>query len=213
MLYSFETTSLEDRTVCASDLSNEQLLERIKQRDELALQELFARHRGLLQTVVGRIVPNDTDRDEVIQDCMLEVWNHAESYDSTKGQALGWLVTLLRRRGIDRVRRIGAYWRAQERLRLETEGDAGAAVQCGADEEASQVDRADAIARLIANLPPTQQEVVRLTYFQGLSQRNIAKRTAIPLGTIKTRLELGIRKLRSAVLAFGELHEPAHARV
>jgi len=211
MLYSFETTHLEDRTVCASEPSNEQLMEQIKQRDELALKELFARHRALLRTIVGRIVPSDVDGDDVIQDCMLEIWKHAESYDSAKGQALGWLVTLVRRRGIDRVRRNGAYYRAQERLRMQSEGDAGNATQCGADEEASQGERASAVARLITNLPPAQQEVVHLTYFRGLSQREIAKQTGIPLGTVKTRLELGVRKLRSAVLAFGELHEPVHA--
>ena len=70
------------------------------------------------------------------------------------------------------------------------------------------------MAQLIANLPQAQQEAVRLAYYRGMTQRQIAAHTGIPLGTVKTRLELAIRKLRSAVLAFGELRDqwqPARA--
>ena len=185
--------------------SNELLMERIQQRDEQALQSLFARHRTLMCTIIARIVPNDADIDDVLQECMLDTWKHADSYDPVKGQAVGWLVTLSRRRAIDRVRRNAAYSRAQERLRTQNEGDDSEAMHCGADEEVALGDRASAIARLIDNLPPAQQEVVRLTYYRGLSQREIASHTGIPLGTIKTRLELALRKLKTAALAFGEL--------
>jgi RNA polymerase sigma-70 factor (ECF subfamily) len=206
MLYSFETTHLDQRSVEApGEPSNEQLMELVQQRDEQALRLLFARHRVLLRTIISRIVPSDADCEDVLQDCMLDTWKHAESYDPAKGQAMGWLVTLARRRGIDRVRRNGAYARAQERLRTQNGGSEADEVHCGADEEVAQGDRANAMARLIENLPPAQQEVVRLTYFGGLSQREIAKHTGIPLGTIKTRLELALRKLKSAALAYGEL--------
>jgi RNA polymerase sigma factor (sigma-70 family) len=81
----------------------------------------------------------------------------------------------------------------------------------GADEEAAESDRAAAISRLIARLPEAQQEAVRLAFYRGMTQRQIAAYTGTPLGTVKTRLELALRKLRSAVLAFGELHEPMQA--
>ena len=86
-------------------------------------------------------------------------------------------------------------------------------METGADEAASQHDRAEAIARLIARLPEAQQQAVHLAFYRGMTQRQIAAYTGIPLGTIKTRLELALRKLRAAVVAFGELHanvQPAH---
>jgi len=207
MLPSINTSHREVHTDESYGESNEQLMERIKQRDERALQELFARHRPLLRTILCRILACDADADDVVQDCMLEIWNSAAHYDSTKGQALGWIVTLVRRRGIDRARRNVCYNRAQERLRKQGEA-ALESTHIGADELASQGDRAIAIAQLIAHLPKVQQEALLLSFFNGLSQREIAKQTGIPLGTIKTRIELGLRKLRSAVTVFGELHEP-----
>ena len=188
-------------------------MNRIKDGDESALALLHRRHRALLRTIIGRMIANDHDVDDVEQECLLEVWKRAASYSEEKGHALGWLVTLVRRRTIDRLRRKTAYSRAQDRFRDETLTTTES-MHCGADEQAAQSDTAEAIARLIANLPESQQQAVQLAYFRGMSQRQIAAHTGIPLGTIKTRLELALRKLRSSVLAFGELHnvpEPVHA--
>ena len=159
------------------------------------------------------MIANDHDVDDVEQECLLEIWRHAGSYRVEKGHALGWMVTLVRRRTIDRIRRKSAYSRAQDRFRDETLV-ATATMHNGADEDVAQSDTAEAVAKLIANLPEPQQQAVQLAYFRGMSQRQIAAHTGIPLGTIKTRLELALRKLRSSVLAFGELHEsmePARA--
>jgi RNA polymerase sigma-70 factor (ECF subfamily) len=212
MLYSFDQQRIDNNRskTPSCDPTDEQLMENIKGRDEASLGLLHNRHQALLRTVISRIVSNDYDVDELVQECLLEVWNRAQNYDSAKGQALGWLVTLARRRAIDRLRRKSAYWRAQDRFRVESEHDVSAGRQCGADEEAAQDDTAEAVARLIANLPEPQQQAIHLAYFRGMSQRQIAAHTGIPLGTIKTRLELAIRKLHSAALAFGELREPAH---
>ncbi len=186
---------------------------RIQQGDEAALKSLHQRHHALMRTIIGRIINNDPDVDDLVQECLLEIWRRAEAYDVNKGHALGWMVTLVRRRTIDRIRRKMAYSRAQDRLREQSicvsEG-----THNGADEEVAQSDRGEAVSRMIGDLPSAQQEAVRLAYYRGMSQRQIAAHTGIPLGTVKTRLELALRKLRSAVLAFGELHESmptAHA--
>ena len=212
MLYSFDHQRLQNRPqLSAGEPSDEQLMEGIQRGDEHSLDLLQRRHHGLLRTIVSRIVSNDHDVDEIVQECLLEVWRRAASYDPAKGQALGWLVTLSRRRAIDRLRRKTAYWRAQDRFRVECETASANAMHCGADEEAAQDDTAEVVARLIANLPEAQQQAVQLAYFKGMSQRQIAAHTGIPLGTIKTRLELAMRKLRSAALAFGEFREPMRA--
>lgn len=208
MLYSFDQAYIKELAPLptAAAESDEQLMERMQQGDETALAALHHRHRGLLRTIISRMINNDHDVDDLVQECLLELWRHAGNYRVEKGHALGWIVTLVRRRTIDRIRRKAAYGRAQDRLREES-ATVCETMHSGADEVVAQNDRAEAVSRLLAHLPPAQQEVVQLAYYRGLSQREIAAHTGIPLGTIKTRLELGLRKLRSAVLAFGELHD------
>ena len=153
------------------------------------------------------MINNDHDVDDLVQECLLEVWRHAASYRVEKGYALGWIVTLVRRRSIDRIRRKMAYGRAQERFRAEVASDCDASY-ARADEEVAESDRAEAVSRLLAKLPEPQQQAVQFAFYRGMTQRQIAAHTGIPLGTIKTRIELAMRKLRSSVLAFGELREP-----
>ncbi len=189
------------------DLSDEELMERMQEGDEDALASVVKRHRGLLRTVIGRIINNDFDVDDLIQECLLEIWRNASHYDAKKGHALAWIVTIARRRTIDRIRRKTAYRRAQERFREEAAAD-GELVHCAACDDVERIDRAEAVSRLIAELPEPQQEAVHLAYFRGMTHRQIAAHTGIPMGTIKTRLELALRKLHGKVLAFRELYEP-----
>ncbi len=190
--------------------TDEQLMERIQQGDETALAALHRRHEGLLRAVISRMIFDSHDVDELVQECLLEVWRHAANYEVRKGRALGWIVTLVRRRSIDRIRRKMAYGRAQERFRDEAAADCDASY-ARADEEVAENDRAEAVSRLLAKLPEPQQQAIQLAFYRGMTQRQIAAHTGIPLGTIKTRIELAMRKMRSSVLAFGELHEPMPA--
>ena len=194
----------------AGEPTDEQLMERIQQGDEDALAALHRRHEGLLRAIISRMIFDTHDVDELVQECLLEVWRHAASYQVTKGRALGWIVTLVRRRSIDRIRRKTAYCRAQERFREEVATDCDA-TYASADEEVAENDRAEAVSRLLTKLPEAQQQALQFAFYRGMTQRQIAAHTGIPLGTIKTRIELAMRKMRSAVLAFGELHEPMPA--
>ena len=117
------------------------------------------------------------------------------------------MVTLARRRAIDKVRRRQAYARAEERLRLETETQPEAARHRGVEDEVTAGDTAEIFQRLLATLPAAQREALHLAYYRGLSQREIAAKTGIPLGTIKTRLELAVRKIRAAIMALGGAEE------
>ncbi len=137
--------------------------------------------------------------DDQIQETFLEVWRQAAHYDEAKGKALGWIVTLARRRAIDRLRKKRTYFRAHERLREEPEPG----MHPGADEEAAASDTAHLFAKVIGTLPAAQRDALTFTFYAGLSQREIAAQTGIPLGTIKTRLELAIRKMRTALCALG----------
>ncbi len=189
------------------DSTDEQLMSRILDHDESALAEMMHRHQPLLRTVISRIVHSDADVDDALQDVFLEVWNRAHLYDPAKGKALGWVITMARRRAIDRVRRRQAYDRAEERMRLTAERDPSQCTECNVETDANISDCAEMLRQALETLPVAQRQAVELAYYHGLSQREIAAKTGVPLGTIKTRLELGVRKIRAAVLASGGQQE------
>jgi RNA polymerase sigma-70 factor (ECF subfamily) len=212
MLYSFDTTQIAKyKLPDAPELTNEYLMAQIKKEDEKALEELYHRHSGMLRSVIARIMNNESDIDDLVQEVFVELWNRAESYSEEKGKALGWMITLARRRAIDKLRKRQAYCRAEERLRLEPT----AALHQSVDEEANAGELTGIFKKLFAQLPEAQRQALHLAYYCGLSQREIAARTGIPLGTVKTRLELALRKVRSAVMALGDCQEwtPVHVRV
>lgn len=188
------------------ETSDEQLMGAIQGGDQDALNTLYRRHSALLRTVISRVVNNDQDTDDTVQDVLLGIWQGCAGYDETKGKALGWIVTLARRRAIDRVRRRQAYHRAEERNRLEVQAMPEATYISAADDADSGV-RAEAMKRILATLPEAQRTALEMAFYRGLSQREIARELNVPLGTIKTRLELGVRKVRGAILAMGGREE------
>lgn len=209
MLYSFDHQETETHravTLPPGEPTDEQLMARVKDADEAALAALYRRHTPLLRTIVCRVINNDTDTDDLIQEVFCEVWRQATHYSEEKGKALGWLVTLARRRAIDKLRKKQAYQRAEERLLAETERDPGHYTH-GVEEDAVASDRAEILHRVINHLPDAQRDALTLAFYRGMSQREIAAYTGIPLGTIKTRLELAVRKVRSAILAIGGVGE------
>jgi RNA polymerase sigma-70 factor (ECF subfamily) len=209
MLYAFDNQQLEkyQQRLAAGDPSDEDLMGRIKAKDEQALAVLYRRHLALLRTVISRVLNNDWDVDDLMQEVFLEIWRQAEHYCEEKGKALGWVVTLARRRAIDRVRKKQAYSRAQERYRVELERDPEASSCNDVDSEAATSEAHEIFQHVMSNLPDAQREALFLSFYRGLSQREIAAKTGIPLGTIKTRLELAIRKVRSSILALGGKRE------
>src|SRR5678816_2672854 len=198
MLYAFDNQEIQkfQRLTSTSDASDADLMAQIGSGDDKALSALFARHGAMLRTIINRCVSNQTDADDILQQCMLDVWNRASHYDSAKGQPLGWLITLARRRAIDWVRRRSSYERGKERFTNECMPET--VEDSAAEKDAASHDTAEILAKLISRLPVEQQEVIKLAFYQGMSQRQVAAHTGKPLGTIKTRIELGLNKLRSA---------------
>jgi len=210
MLYSFENQQLDhlqQLRLALGEPTDAQLLARVAGGDDKALDILSRRHKALLRTVVSRVISDDADVDEVVQDAWVEVWKNATHYSPEKGQALGWIVTVARRRAIDRIRRKQSYTRAKDRYEEQ--------LRSGCEEIDTRTAEADVCAselrqmfsRVLEELPEAQREALSLNIYKGLSQREIAAKTGIPLGTIKTRLELAIRKVRSAILAQGSREE------
>jgi len=167
----------------------------IQSGDADALSQLYDRYNGIVKALILRIIHNDTEADDLLQEVFMEIWNQAKNFSAQKGKPLGWMVTLTRRRAIDALRKRQAYGRAEERLQSEPELQPLAWVQNVTEEEIRAGDTRVLMAKVISSLPEAQQQVIEFAFFQGMSQREIASHTNIPLGTVKTRLELGLKKI------------------
>jgi RNA polymerase sigma-70 factor, ECF subfamily len=182
----------------AASVPDEVLMRDISCRRHDALAELYGRHSKRLRATVDGVVHEQAEADDVLQETFLQVWEEAGRYSPKAGKPLGWMVTIARRRAIDRLRRRQAYSRARERYEKRAVQD-------------SQTPRQDAAEGFVLNdlrhflkkslraLPRLQREAVELAFFKGLSHREIAVATRAPLGTVKTRLELGLQKLTHAL--------------
>ena len=181
--------------------SDESLMQNIADRQQAAVASLFERHGKTLKKVIYQVLQDEAEADDVLQESLLQVWREAGTYSSALGKPLGWLVTIARRRAIDRVRRRAAYSRAKDRFETYVETEPRSWLQSCTTENNAASDIRHFLEREMNRLPEYQREALSLSFFSGLSHREIAAKTQTPLGTVKTRLELGLRKLSSSVRA------------
>ena len=196
-------TAVQNQTQTETD---EDLLRRLQAKEPEALAQLWERYSGLLFTQALGVLHNPAEAEDIVVEVFAEVWRRAANYHPERARPAAWLVTLVRRRSIDKLRERRSYEKAGVRLALEIE-TTKLNSHCGFEESGTdgveeQVYLSE-LRRLLENalsgLPERQRETVSLAYFQGLTQREIAARTCTPLGTVKTRLELGLRKMRERI--------------
>ena len=156
-----------------------------------AAAELYDRYAPQLYALARRIVRNEADAEDVIQEVFSQAWQRAASYDPNRGSVLGWLLMMTRTRAIDRLRA------RQSRPDMNpvgfsdvADGSRSASDRLLASEEAERVR-----AALVA-LPDYQRTPLELAYYEGLTQAEIAERLAEPLGTVKTRMRAALGTLR-----------------
>ena len=175
------------------------LLALVANGDQQAFSQLYDHSSSLLFTLAVRILGNHEEAAALLQDVYLEVWRKVSRYDVGRGTPVAWLVTLTRSRAIDRLRaRVARGSRATPSL------EAGAAAQVDDLGPSSFETQADqelriAIGAAVAGLPQAQQQAIELAYYEGLSHAEIAARLNQPLGTVKTRIKLGMSKLRDGL--------------
>ena len=166
----------------------------IVNREGDALESIYKRYESLLRTVILNVIRDESDVDDVLHDVLLQVWEQGDRYNPNEKGLRGLLVTLARRRAFDRLRRKAAYRRATENLKTDT-GNPLTGERSSMPNEVEVHDLSELLKRVIQELPEAQKEVIDLAFFKGMSQREIAAKRKISLGTVKTRLHLAQRKL------------------
>jgi len=173
---------------------DEALMKDISRRRQAALTELYGRHSEKLKAMIDSVVHEEAEADDVLQEILLQIWNGADHYSPKVGKPLGWIVTITRRRAIDQLRRRQAYSRARERYSKQLEHQPRNPRREAFDPFVRS-DLRHFLEKCMRTLPRFQREAVELAFFKGLSHSEIAAATNAPIGTVKTRLELGLQKL------------------
>ena len=183
-------------------LSDEALLALIATPDgDLALAELYDRYGKVAYGLAYRVLQNSSLAEDAVQEAFLTVWRTAGTYIRERGKPSTWLLTLVHRRAVDIVRR------EQRRRAPETVEDPVAAVPA-AEEEVALRDRRRAVQAALRQLPADQREALELAYYGGLTQSELARQLGVPLGTVKSRMFAGLRRLGDLLREAGLEPEP-----
>jgi RNA polymerase sigma-70 factor (ECF subfamily) len=173
----------------APEPSDEALVAALARGDRSALAALYDRYAGVLMGVGLRRLGDRVDAEEVLHDVFVEAWRTAGTYDPARGTVRAWLVTRMHSRALDRLR--------SPSLARRDGLDAAPEARAPDADPAGELERRRVSAALAA-LPAEQREVIELAYFAGLSASEIASRTSLPVGTVKSRTAAALDKLRRA---------------
>lgn len=181
-----------------SEADDDALATALQARDESAMAELCERHRNVLIGVIMKVTHDPAESEDIFQEVLVQVWDRIGAYDAAKGKLSNWLSTVARRRAIDRIRKTCAYRRVTDRFELENQHNLSRFAMHGCD-EICIADFRGVIDGALGLLPLPQREAIAMSFLEGRSQREIARLTRTPLGTVKTRIELGMKKLVQSI--------------
>ncbi|HYG71947.1 MAG TPA: sigma-70 family RNA polymerase sigma factor [Actinomycetota bacterium] len=175
------------------------LVTRIATGDEEAFRGLFRRYAPTAIALARRIVRQPFLAEEIVQEAFLAVWRDPKGYDEDRGSVKSWLMGMVHHRAVDLVRREESQRRRAEDPRLIEPAAATEDVAETVVEQVGMPEEQRAVREALGELPQEQQQVIELMYFGGMSQSKIAATLGVPLGTVKSRTLLGMRKLRGAL--------------
>jgi RNA polymerase sigma-70 factor (ECF subfamily) len=173
-------------------VSDEQLLRQVLARDPNALKLLYERHGSAVYALAHYILREPAVAEELTQEIFLTVWNKAEQYRPEYARFRTWLLSITRHRAIDQLR--------QRRRRIRSDLSLDDAAIAEEHSPASEpIDAQRELHLLLRHLPPEQRRAIELCYFEGYTHEEIAAQLKIPLGTLKSRILLGVKKLREMI--------------
>ncbi len=169
------------------------LLGRVSRGDEAAFGAVYDQVAGQVFGIARSVLRDPSQAEEVTQEVLLDVWRHAARYDTSRGTATAWVMTLAHRRAVDRVRSEQASMlREQRAARPDIDYD------MVADTVAARLD-AERVRRCLGSLTELQRESITLAYYQGRTYREVAALLNLPAGTVKTRMRDGLIRLRDCL--------------
>lgn len=183
-------------------MTDTEMMARIAGGDAHVFEQFYDRHASLLYAVLLKMLGDQHRAEEALQETFSQAWRTAESFDGTRGSAIAWLIQIGRSRALDRIR--------AENLRTERESEAaveervfsGSRRQVTGFQHASMLESQDAVRRALSEIPEEQRKPIELAFYRGMTQREIATALDQPLGTVKTRILLGMKKLRKCLSDF-----------
>lgn len=182
-----------------SAVTDAALLRVVAERRPEGLATLYDRHAPQLLSLARRILGTAGEAEDLVQEVFVHVWNSSSRYDPSRSSVSTWLVLITRSRAIDRLRHRQVVDRVHEAAHRDAPADEHASPD-GVESVLTR-ERRERVRRELENLPPEQRQVLEMAFYQGLSQAEIAARADLPLGTVKTRTLLAMKKLRSALRA------------
>jgi len=164
--------------------------------DPVTFGRVYAEHRRGVQAAAHRVLGNTTQAQDVVQDVFLRLWRNPRSFDARRGELGSYLKLMARSRAVDLWREGQAAGRAGDRLQLAVVHDPPPPVRCP-DRAALEASDRGSVRDALRRLPEAQREAVVLAYWGGMTADQIARRAGVPLGTAKSRIRLGLVRLRA----------------
>ena len=195
---------MADSATRATGADDGELVAQAARGDERAVGRLYDRYGAVLYAVAYRIVGQRADAEEVVLEAFAQAWRDAPRFEAGRGSVAGWLTMIARSRALDLVRSRSR----RERITASAAADRPDVSPAMGDfrpDPAQSLDheeRRRQVQEALALLSPPQRQAIELAYFEGLSQSEIAERLQEPLGTVKTRVRLGMQKLRECLRPF-----------
>lgn len=194
-----------ERSGAYDGLEDRALVARVTEGDGGALEALYGRYGRACYGLARRILTDEQFAQDVVQEVFLAVWRDAARFDVARGGFSTWLLSMTHHKAVDAVRR-------EENLRKRrTTADAldsRPSEAAGVDDQVWSTVRRERVREALQTLPPVQREALALAYFGGYTQREIAGLTATPLGTVKTRMLAGMRRLKGSLDGMSNAAEP-----
>ena len=161
--------------------------------DAEAFAVLYDRHSRVAYSLAYRMMGERQAAEDLLQDAFLEIWRRAATYRAERGSLRTWILSIVHNRGIDQLRSLSSRRRTQEKV----EAEAPTSQPSEAFAESWRNSQREQVRAAMSTLPPEQLKILELAYFSGYTHVEIADMLVLPLGTVKGRMRLGLKKIRA----------------